>query len=98
MRNLMIINDKYPNSINEFCDFIGIPCEAMGGMFFDKYLDYFDERGLFIGITCDADGLFWIPEICSVPLEVCNSRESAQERAIEECFKMLEEMIEFEIK
>lgn len=90
--------DKYISSVNAFADYYGFPVEVIHNLDITKYLKYFDERGLFIGITCDADGLFWIPEICSVPLEVCNSRESAQERAIEECFKMLEEMIEFEIK
>lgn len=90
--------DKYPNSIEEFVKFIGLPISALHMILFHHFVNYFDNKGLFIGITCDPDGLFWIPEICSNPLKVCNSRKAAQDLAIKECFKMLEEMQQFEVK
>lgn len=90
--------DKYKNATQTFADHIGFPIEILHNLEFDQYTKYFDTKGLFIGITCDPDGIFWIAEVCSQPLGTCNSRESAQELAILECFKLMEEMVEFEVK
>ena len=90
--------EKYPKSTQAYCQEQGLPLPMMDLIPFDRYVKHFDSQGLFIGITCDADGIFWIPEVCSVPLKVVKSREEAQQLVVEECFRMLEEMSEFEIK
>jgi len=90
--------ELYPNAVEEFRQITGFPIEAIAYLGFEVYTDYFDNKGLFIGITCDADGIFWIPEVCSIPLHVSQSRIEAQDIAIEECFKMVENMTDFAVK
>lgn len=92
------IVEKYPVAVHNITTHFGFPVELLRALSFDDMCSFFDSHGLYIGITTDPDGLFWIPEICNVPFKVCSNRIEAQDVAIEECLKMMEEMINFEVK